>query len=572
MVCVAATIFLARDLRDVIIPLIWAAFFALPIVGSINATEKCLVAIYSGCRRCWRRHREAGWRPPDDEELEVPFVAVTGQGFITVRRDWKTDEMLRRINRPLGLSWRCCRKSKSARIAGCCRRRVRVVDLSADLGQEDGEDSTSDSSCGLGPEVNRLVEGWHYYVRDAPLADSDISSTTADSSGTADPEHLGVPSCVSNHVAPDLRRPQPIDLELFLDHSELYPSVVDAGLARRMQLKGRLQVERPSTVSWSLALLIVGCLLVLAVGGFAMLLGIGITSLVDNVEAYQKGINEFGEWILRSLKRVLPENTVKEFEDKLGSFVKDAIPAAVKLLMSNVEIVLWDFVLFVIYLGFWISEPLPIDKEVARVFRVYLFLKTLVCILFGSLMGMLLWCLDCPLWPLFWVMTFLMNYIPEVGALLSALLSVPAVLFNGEVSVTTRCWRTVWLCLFGTLLKVITGNIIEVHVYSTKGGQFMRMHPVILMTMMMLCYSLMGVSGMFLAVPVVATLKFYIVATNMPRAFLHPLLILIEGDVTSPHKNFVDTHKAQGESEVHPRVMVTDVNTDSLQLRLLDQA
>merc|ERR1719191_395246 len=114
---------------------------------------------------------------------------------------------------------------------------------------------------------------------------------------------------------------------------------------------------------------------------------------------------------------------------------------------------------------------------------------------------------------------------------------VPAVLFDSHQTWEQRKVNTLWLVLCGTLF---TGNIIEVQLYATKGGQHMRMHPVVLMALMMLCEVLLGVTGMFLAIPIMAAVKYYMVSTDMPGVFLNPLLTFVEGSEAGPHKNFVD--------------------------------
>eukprot|EP00933_Yihiella_yeosuensis_P017686 TRINITY_DN14728_c0_g1_i3.p1 TRINITY_DN14728_c0_g1~~TRINITY_DN14728_c0_g1_i3.p1 ORF type:complete len:216 (+),score=24.56 TRINITY_DN14728_c0_g1_i3:163-810(+) len=181
---------------------------------------------------------------------------------------------------------------------------------------------------------------------------------------------------------------------------------------------------------------------------------------------------------------------------------------------------------------------------VAQVFKSYLLLKTFVCLLFASLMSSLLFCLSCKIWELFFVLTFLLNYIPEIGAMLSALLMVPAVLLDGHVELDTRLAHLVVLVIFGTIIKIFTGNIVEVQLYASHGGQFMRMHPVIILAVMMLFSALLGVTGMFLAVPVTAVVKYYLLSAGMPDSILHPLLVWVEGDETGPHKNFVDRHRS----------------------------
>merc|ERR1712070_495498 len=117
-------------------------------------------------------------------------------------------------------------------------------------------------------------------------------------------------------------------------------------------------------------------------------------------------------------------------------------------------------------------------------------------------MSLLLFCLDCKLWRLFFVITFLMNYVPEVGPLLAAMLMLPAILFDGHVTLEWREFNALVLVVVGVSIKVFTGNVLEVRMYATRGGEFMRMHPVVLMALIMFCDYLLGVTGMFLAIPV----------------------------------------------------------------------
>merc|ERR1740123_2419746 len=98
----------------------------------------------------------------------------------------------------------------------------------------------------------------------------------------------------------------------------------------------------------------------------------------------------------------------------------------------------------------------------------------------------------------------------------------PAVLLDGNVPMEQRRANTVLLCIFGMVFKIVTGNIIEVQMYTTRGGEFMRMHPVILMALMMFCEELMGITGMFLAVPIMAAVKYYLVSVDMPSVYLNP--------------------------------------------------
>merc|ERR1712060_458674 len=160
-------------------------------------------------------------------------------------------------------------------------------------------------------------------------------------------------------------------------------------------------------------------------------------------------------------------------------------------------------------------------------------------------MGLLLYLLNCRLWLIFFIICFPLNYIPEVGAVFAWVLVFPAVLFDGSIPVERRALNTIWLLVVGGIIKLATGHLLEVQIYSTKGGQFMRMHPVILVTLMFGCSALLGVTGLFLSVPIMAVLKYYMLSSNMPDSILGPLLYFLEGDEAGPHKNYVDRRRAQ---------------------------
>jgi len=212
-------------------------------------------------------------------------------------------------------------------------------------------------------------------------------------------------------------------------------------------------------------------------------------------------------------------------------------------IVSSLESLSFQALMFFVYLFFWIFEPLPISSPVAEVFKSYLLLKTIVCLLFATLMSALLLALQCKIWSLFFVLTFLLNFIPEIGAIASAILTVPAILFDGHLPRDQRLENLLWLVIFGTSIKIFTGNVVEVQMYASLGGQFMRMHPVVIMALIMLFSALLGVTGIFLAVPTMAAVKYYLVSTDMPKQFKHPLLVFIEGDATAPHKNYVEQQR-----------------------------
>lgn len=332
-----------------------------------------------------------------------------------------------------------------------------------------------------------------------------------------------------------------LNLDLSLDGSSRYPALIEDEDCREEEVSGTLELDKTSMVSLMFAIIFVIVLVLAGIGLFASLVWIGAQSLLDNIPAYELGVRQFFEW----LARMFPDEEVQRIQKAVSDFINSQLPLIAEMLIGSISHFLIQALFMVIYLLFWLTEPIPVSPTVGDVFKSYLFLKSTVCILFASLMSFLLWALNVKIWPLFFILSFLLNYIPEIGPLLCAILSVFVVLFDGSTAdPTQRAVNVViFLVIFG-VIKVVTGNIIEMRMYTSRGGEFMRMHPVVLIAMMFVGDVLLGVSGMFLSVPITAAVKYYLVTADIPRTFLDPLLVFIEGNEMAPHMNVVDRRRA----------------------------
>mmetsp|Transcript_48180 Transcript_48180/g.112730 ORF Transcript_48180/g.112730 Transcript_48180/m.112730 type:complete len:605 (-) Transcript_48180:240-2054(-) len=565
LMCTAAIVYLTKSFRDTLIPLVWSAFFAMPLTLMIASIEQACIWAAGRLIALTREgfglyNARAGRQVPAPEPPAlqvVSFRAMVGDNRVYLRNTPAVRNLIRHCNTPCEawFGWTSC-------LEGWCRRQLRVTDLQ--VIKTDGVQGEDE----LGPEVNRLVEGWSYYVReaetcstqDAPAFPSGLAqSFPSHSAGNPGPRtSLLAPSPLLGPAADPDQSPL-FQLELFIDHNEEYPAVL--GPKRQGEIiRGRLEVVKKSPASWAFALIVCFAIVTLCVTVFVTLVSVGVSSLTAELPYYKTGVEE----LVNKVQPLLPKSIRSQLRTKVESFLNNSLPDLISGAVVAFENIGFQGILFLIYLFFWIFEPLPINNSVTRLFKSYLFLKTLVCILFGFLMSLLLLCLNCRLWSLFFIVTFLLNYLPEVGAIMSALLMVPAVLFDGRIPFEGRCWHALWLAIFGTLIKLFTGNVVEVRMYAKKGGQFMRMHPVILMFLLMAFYALLGITGMFLAVPIMAAVKYYMLSIDMPHQYRDKLLVFIEGDEAGPHKNYVEQLKAERKLVVPEEHDVEVVLPDSM--------
>mmetsp|Transcript_10533 Transcript_10533/g.23189 ORF Transcript_10533/g.23189 Transcript_10533/m.23189 type:complete len:597 (-) Transcript_10533:111-1901(-) len=524
-VCTAALIYLTEKLSEVVTPLIWAAFVALPTSSAINKIEKDLLVCLTVLRNRWRRWR--GLPLLEERRHTISFEVTEGDFcfYISASSESPSEAAawLDYVNRPF-LQLFCQRRNSC--LHSWFKRRVTVLELHEDsiVGEIRSEGynfpqpavsilNAQESEWLPHTKGNALKEGWNYYVKEMP-----------------DESSFG-------------EGPFPVQVKLFLDrgcreypvsyHKE--PRDEEVQLIRK--LSGKLEVDRGTCLSWLVAFILSLAVLCLLIGSLVWLIGLGLMNFKTHLNDFKQGMVD--------LTKLIPKDIWDSIGASITEYINTALPSLVTQVTADLQSFLWQVILFLLYVGFWLSEPLPVNKQVGQLFQSYILLKSCVCLLFGCSMGLVMLLLGNPLWPLITIITALLNYVPEVGAVLSALLCLPAVLLNGAQTMHQRVTNTILLVVFGSIIKIITGNIIEVRLYSSTGGQFMRMHPVVLIALMMLCAAMLGLTGMFLSIPITATIKFYLLCADLPSAIVDPLLTVLEGDETIAYKNEVDACRAQ---------------------------
>jgi predicted PurR-regulated permease PerM len=474
----AAFVYLTKNLVDVVVPLVWSAFFAVPLTGLIYNIDGFLTSLAGRAR--WGGGLHQG------SEKGIPFTAKAGRNRIAMQYSDEVRTLLKKLEHPFQKTL-CFHPSSR-----CCQSRIRITFL-----EEEGDSEVS---------VNRLMKDWHYFVREV----------------------------VSEHD--ELQ----VEMELFLDRNEEYPAVISLGDAEGPNLKGTLELDRSSVVSWTISVLMALVVLIICLSIFSLTFFLGVQSFQQNIDGYARGVDEASAWGAKILNSTLPASTIVKLQDSIKKHVQSGLPGLAASIATQAEALGMQVLLFLLYIMFWIFEPIPMNSNVAQVIKSYLLLKTFVCVLFGAMMSFLMYSLSCPLWPLFFLISFLFNYIPELGFIVVFLLMIPAIFLDGHLPAPVRERNTVIAIVVSLLIKVLTANVIEVQIYASKGGQYMRMHPVCLMALMFFCQRLLGVSGMFLAIPIVAAVKYYLLSADVPSCYLNPVLVALEGDEVAPHKNFVD--------------------------------
>ena len=142
-----------------------------------------------------------------------------------------------------------------------------------------------------------------------------------------------------------------------------------------------------------------------------------------------------------------------------------------------------------------------IDSQIQR----YLAIKTLVSLVTGILTTVVLYLFGVEFAIVFGFLTFLLNYIPNIGSFIATGFPVLIALFQfGSI------WKAVWILIILIVIQQALGNLVEPRVM----GEGLGLSPLVILFSLIFWGWLWGIPGMLLAIPITAVVK--IVCSNIP--------------------------------------------------------
>ena len=160
------------------------------------------------------------------------------------------------------------------------------------------------------------------------------------------------------------------------------------------------------------------------------------------------------------------------------------------------------------------SQLTHIVDNIDRQIQKYLAIKTAMCFLTGFLTFIILFLFGVRSAIIFAFVTFLLNYIPTIGAIIAKILPFIFTLlqFNSFL-------KAIWLLVILFVLDAFIGSILEPRLM----GKGLGLSPLAILFALFFWGWLWGISGMILAVPMMVILK--ITADNVPSLrFMSALL------------------------------------------------
>lgn len=198
----------------------------------------------------------------------------------------------------------------------------------------------------------------------------------------------------------------------------------------------------------------------------------------------------------------------KNININLDPIKNELVNIPVVKIATNITREIFNFIgsvilVFVFTLFLFLNKRIPndtpwIDNDIQNSITKYLFVKFMISILSGVVLGTVLMLFNVPFWALFGACAFFLNFIPNLGPIIAGLLPFPIVLLEFGIGIELILITTITVTA-----KFFIGNILEPKVM----GENLGVHPIVVMLSLFFWGVIWGIPGMFLSVPLTAIIK-----------------------------------------------------------------
>ncbi len=258
---------------------------------------------------------------------------------------------------------------------------------------------------------------------------------------------------------------------------------------------------------------------------FSILIPQLVKEMPEIINQAARGIGEIQDWLTTEPFGVEP-GQVSEMLDAVEAWLKDsaielsssalsAIGVATGVVVNTVLVLILTFLiikdghLFLPWLEKISGNPVGfhVREMFARAWNTlggFIRTQALVSLIDATLIGAALAIVGQPLWIPLAVITFIAGFIPIIGAFASGAVAVLVTLVTNSVQ------DAIIILVVIVVVQQLEGNVLS----PMLQGKSMNLHPAIVLMGVTAGGSLFGITGAFLAVPVVATVASVLRYTN----------------------------------------------------------
>lgn len=246
--------------------------------------------------------------------------------------------------------------------------------------------------------------------------------------------------------------------------------------------------------------LIITIVIFLALAALALLfISSSIESFIQGADAYTKKLNDTMEWFLAiGQKYGIKSNTdfIETYLNKIPIFnMVRSMGGGIVSVLTTITLVCL-FVIFM-FLGA-ASEQTEFASSIEKQISYYLIIKIFVSFLAGFFTWIVLTIVGAELALMMAFLTFVLNFIPNIGPVVSIFLPMPVLFLQYGFD-----WHIIFaVCALGAV-HFIVGNIVETKLL----GKGMDLSPVVVIISLIFWALVWGIMGALLAVPMTSILK-----------------------------------------------------------------
>lgn len=278
-------------------------------------------------------------------------------------------------------------------------------------------------------------------------------------------------------------------------------------------------LQRTLRIPRWLSLLLVVTLTIAAVMGLGYLLAQSIAQVKPQLPVYQARMEELIHQVVSALQtrgmNVSPEEVTARMQDwKITDYAKEILLAAASGLQSSMLVLL--VTAFILAEASALPEKIRLAlpemasgtglASVADKVRAYLAVVTQLNILMGMATYIACVIMGIEFAPLIAFLVFFMNYIPTIGAIVGG--TIP-VLF--ALVAPGQGWGpAIAMAIIQVVLGVVVGSVIQPRLLGARLG----LSPLVVLLSLVVWGYLLGVIGMFFAVPLTIIVKIVLDSTD----------------------------------------------------------
>lgn len=234
-----------------------------------------------------------------------------------------------------------------------------------------------------------------------------------------------------------------------------------------------------------------------------------IPFIASSITTFVMGIGLYQERVISMMEYVL--NWLERFHLNIG---QEIVLEAVKnfpilqwtqSFIGNATSIIVNVILVLVFLIFLLISRRSEEAKKSELFQKietnihrYLMTKILTSTTTGILVGLVLYVIGVQLAVVFGVLAFLLNFIPNIGSIISTLLPIPIAFL--QFSSPIPILASILLPMF---IQMTVGNVIEPMVM----GERLDLHPVTILLALIFWGLIWGIPGMLLAAPITAVIR-----------------------------------------------------------------